>query len=440
MRPTLHPMRPSLFLAVLHLFLVSTFGQDGLYADFSTSMGNFTCKLHYDRAPKTVANFIALTTGERAWLDLVNGAARRTPFYDSLTFHRVVSGFVIQGGSRKGDGSDGPGYTFQDEFEPTLRHNKAGILSMANSGPHSNGSQFFITLTATPHLDDVHSVFGEVTNGLAVVQAIGNVAVDASSKPLTPVVMNSVVVRRVGAAAQAFNISTQGLPSVGGAGPTFTRAGNTSALQFPRSLYSEYLLFDSSNLVAWTKSKIGLYVSAPPSSDLDVTSSATGSTHFYRVAQVAYPGPLFTPPSVTENTLQLNFTSGAEGAILSVAFNNAGGGTTNLNGNVGAITGYTWTQEAYRGQLVLQSTNVAPLVLSLVFTNSTSGTFKGTAFTQPSSLAVAGTFTRTAPPSALANSSAFIAIQSEQSIRATTTSPSSRRVNKAAATRAKSRK
>jgi cyclophilin family peptidyl-prolyl cis-trans isomerase len=394
------------FLALL-LFLCAValaLAQDGIYADFTTSMGNFKCQLHYDRAPKTVANFISLVTGERGWIDLPTGAARRVPFYDGLTFHRVVSGFVIQGGSRKGDGTDGPGYTFPDEFEPTLRHNKAGILSMANSGLNSNGSQFFITLAATSFLDDVHSVFGEVTNGLAVVQAIGNVAVDANSKPLTPVTMQSVVIRRVGAAAQAFNASGQGLPSVGGAGPNIARSGANWLLQFPRALYSEYQLFDSSNLTTWTRSRIGLYVTPPPSTDLDVTNSATGPAHFFRVAQVAYPGPLYTPATVDDSTLQLTFTTGASGS-LTLAFNNAGGGTTNLDGSPGTITAYNWTQEAYRGQLVCQSTNVLPLVLSHVFTSSAGGYFKGTAYGQ-TQFTVGGTFTRTIPAPPLTSLSA----------------------------------
>lgn len=395
-------MRRFLALVLLFCASVSLMAQDGIYADFTTSMGSFTCKLHYDKAPKTVANFIALTTGERAWLDLPTGAAKRTPFYDGLTFHRVVSGFVIQGGSRKGDGTDGPGYTFQDEFEPTLRHSKAGILSMANSGLNSNGSQFFITLAATSYLDDVHSVFGEVTSGLSVVQAIGNVPVDTNSKPVTPIIMQSVVIRRVGAAAQAFDVSVQGLPSVGGAGPNFVRSGASALLQFPKSLYSEYTLFDSSNLTTWTKSKVGLYVTSPPSSDLDVTSSAAGLAHFYRVAQVAYPGPLFTPPSVAGTTLQLNFTVGASGT-LQFNFDNSGGGTTSYSG--GTITSYSWSQEAYRGQLVCYSTTLVPFVLSHVFTSSSGGFFKGTAYSN-SPFTVAGTFTQTIPGPLLAAASA----------------------------------
>lgn len=426
-------MRRFLALVLLFCAVAPLMAQDGIYADFTTSMGSFSCKLHYDRAPKTVANFIALTTGERGWLDLNTGAAKRTPFFDSLTFHRVISGFVIQGGSRNGLGTDGPGYTFQDEFNSTLRHDKAGILSMANSGLNSNGSQFFITLAATPHLDDVHSVFGEVTSGLSVVQAIGNVPVGANDKPVTPVVMQNVVIRRVGTAAQAFDISAQGLPSVGGAGPNFVRSGASSLLQFPKSLYSEYTLFDSANLQTWNGSRIALYVTPPPNNDLDVSSSAVGPAHFYRVAEVAYPGPIYTPPSVAGNTLQLNFTVGISGTLV-LAFNNSGGGTSSYMG--GTITSYEWAQEAYRGQLLLYTTTLVPFSLNHVFTSPTGGFFKGTAFLNTGEqLTVGGTFTRTVTPSAaIASLSATTSTESVQSVRTTKTRT---RTTKAVASRSK---
>jgi peptidyl-prolyl cis-trans isomerase A (cyclophilin A) len=115
----------------------------------------------FDKAPKTVANFVGLASGEQAWLDGFTGAVRRQPFYDGITFHRIVGGFVIQGGLAERAGDRRAGYHFRDEFDSTLRHSKEGILSMANSGPHSNGSQFFITLAATPGLNDVHSVLAK---------------------------------------------------------------------------------------------------------------------------------------------------------------------------------------------------------------------------------------------------------------------------------------
>jgi peptidyl-prolyl cis-trans isomerase A (cyclophilin A) len=369
--------------------------QDGIFADFVTSHGNFTCQLFHDRAPRTVANFVGLATGERSWLNLPRGEVARTPFFDGLTFHRVVSGFVIQGGSPKGDGTDGPGYTFRDEFDSTLRHSKAGILSMANSGPNSNGSQFFITLAATPFLDDVHSVFGEVTGGMDVVNVIVSVPVDSNSKPITPVIIQKVTIRRVGAAAQAFDVASQGLPVVGGAGAVLSKNGGNYALQFPRALYSEYLLYSSGDLVTWTAQRIGLYISAPPVSDLDVTSFATGKLRqFFRVPQIMYSGPIFTPPAVANSKLVLNLSGG--GGTIEWTFNNTGGGTSlyaaNQQNPNGSIVSYSWTQEAYRGRSYVRSTNVVDLQLSHVFTSAGGGTFKGTAFTSPSSTPISGTF------------------------------------------------
>lgn len=130
--------------------LMTVRAEDGLFAIFQTNRGSFTAQLDYEKAPSTVANFIGLVEGTRGWLDAQTGALRREPFYNGITFHRVISGFMIQGGSPNGQGTDGPGYSFGDEFHPALRHDAAGILSMANSGANTNGSQFFITLAPTP--------------------------------------------------------------------------------------------------------------------------------------------------------------------------------------------------------------------------------------------------------------------------------------------------
>lgn len=200
-------LKPSLALLVFACLapaLRAAPSADGLYARFDTSLGTFWCQLEFTRAPRTVANFVSLAEGTRPWLDFNRATVSNRRFYDGLTFHRVVQGFVIQGGSPNGLGNDNPGYTFKDEFHPQLRHSAAGVLSMANSGSNSNGSQFFVTLTNTPHLDDKHSVFGTVVEGLDVVFAIGAVAV-TDERPVTPVIMNAVTIERRGAAAQAFD-------------------------------------------------------------------------------------------------------------------------------------------------------------------------------------------------------------------------------------------
>ena len=169
----------------------------GTYAQFETTEGTFTVRLFDKEVPKTVANFIGLAEGTKEWNDPSTGEKKTAPYYDGVVFHRVIKGFMIQGGDRLGTGTGGPGYKFADEFNPSLRHTKAGILSMANAGPNTNGSQFFITLGPTSHLDQKHSVFGEVVEGLDVVKKIGNVATGSQDRPLKPVVMTHVTIKRV---------------------------------------------------------------------------------------------------------------------------------------------------------------------------------------------------------------------------------------------------
>jgi len=158
-------------------------------AVFDTSLGTFEAELYSKECPETVWNFINLAEGRQE-------TERQTNFYDGLTFHRIIQEFVLQGGCPQGTGMGGPGYQFKDEFDPSLRHDGAGVLSMANAGPGTNGSQFFITLDATPHLDNRHSVFGKVTKGIDVVKQIGAVKTDAADKPVEPVIINTVTIQR----------------------------------------------------------------------------------------------------------------------------------------------------------------------------------------------------------------------------------------------------
>ncbi len=169
---------------------------EALYATLKTSMGEIVIRLFEDKAPKTVANFVGLATGTKAWSIPTTGEQVKRPLYNGTIFHRVIPNFMIQGGDPLGRGTGGPGYRFSDEFHPDLRHHKPGILSMANAGPNSNGSQFFITHQATPWLDGKHSVFGEVVKGQEVVEAIGNAPRAAGDKPLTDIILTEVVILR----------------------------------------------------------------------------------------------------------------------------------------------------------------------------------------------------------------------------------------------------
>ena len=167
-----------------------------IYATLKTSMGDIVIQLFEDKAPKTVANFVDLATGAKEWTDPKTKEKVKRPLYNGTIFHRVIPGFMIQGGDPLGNGTGGPGYRFEDEFNPDLKHSKPYILSMANAGPNTNGSQFFITHKATPWLDGKHSVFGEVVKGQEVVDAIANVPRDFRDRPLKDVVIKEIVISR----------------------------------------------------------------------------------------------------------------------------------------------------------------------------------------------------------------------------------------------------
>ena len=168
----------------------------GVYAQFVTSEGSFTVRLFDQEAPKTVENFVGLAEGTKEWTDPRTNKKVSTRYYDGVIFHRVINGFMVQTGDPLGQGIGGPGYKFKDEFHPTLRHNKAGILSMANSGPNTNGGQFFITLGPTPHLDDRHSVFGEVVEGMEVVVKIGSTPTARQDRPVKDIAIQTITIER----------------------------------------------------------------------------------------------------------------------------------------------------------------------------------------------------------------------------------------------------
>lgn len=169
---------------------------DELHATLHTNRGDITVALLPNHAPKTVRNFVELAKGEREWVNPETGEKTSDKLYDGTVFHRVIGGFMIQGGDPLGNGTGGPGYDFADEFHPELAFNKPYLLAMANAGPNTNGSQFFITVGQTPHLNRRHTIFGEVADQASrdVVDAIATTPTDRADRPLEPVVIESVTV------------------------------------------------------------------------------------------------------------------------------------------------------------------------------------------------------------------------------------------------------
>lgn len=363
---------------------------DGLYAEFQTSMGTFTCRLEMEQAPRIVANFVGLATGERAWLS-ADGRVRTAPFYDGLMFHRVVAGFMIQSGSPNGEGTDDPGYAVLDEFDPALRHDAAGVLSMANTGPNSNGSQFFVTVADTAWLDDVHCVFGRVVEGLDVVTAISQVGTDAEDRPVTPVVLQNVRIQRVGAAAQAFDVNAHALPVVTGlrAGLSVTGA-DAVTVDFTREAFTAYRLYESPDLDTWTGRDLGIEPATPRPNGVSLDISGR-TKEFYALSRVKYAASTRAPPEMAGRTLTLNFNDGI--GQLVIVFNASGGGAYQYEGANGTVDEYAWYQDPYRGFLwPIYFSGLVPMTLRLDFDGDTAGVFSGTAYTEPS-LDVSGAFT-----------------------------------------------
>jgi len=353
-----------------------------IFADVQTTLGGFSLELFHEDVPRTVANFVSLAEGSRPW---INPATRQlqagVPYYDGIIFHRVIPNFMIQGGSPQGTGTDGPGYKFPDELVkgPSGRllhtHAAAGMISMANSGIHTNGSQFFITTSVTPpatfptHLDDKHTVFGRIVDGpggtaaqgQAVVDAIAATPRSASDKPLTPVVMETLRIRRAGASAEAFDAQAWALPTVGGeveATTTFTpgtAAGTLTQMQlsYASERYRAHAYEESTDLDSW--SSIGL--SSGPVTPIRTTASIRTYTHsnldetssFYlRVREIDYV-PLIAqtlPPLSATASLQLRFSTPS--SFTSTLALSPAGGTWDVAGPP-AASGPAVTTEYFPG-------------------------------------------------------------------------------------------
>lgn len=277
----------------IHAAFVPT--DDGVYAQFIVTHDGteyeFTAELHYKEVPMTVLNFMELAEGTKSWADFASVSQKNTPFYNGLTFHRVVSGFVMQAGSRNGSGSDGPGFQFPDEIDGSLSHHTEGVLSMANSGPNSNGSQFFITLAAATFLDGKHSIFGVIVDGMADVTALGIVPADGNGKPLSEMTITSASIIRVGLEANDFSAIEQVRPQVASFAPLefIADVGPLYTLRIPnRDSSLSYQLYGSIDLKNTWANLLSISQDFSLSGDFDVAATSLVTSHekyFFTVAE-----------------------------------------------------------------------------------------------------------------------------------------------------------
>lgn len=375
------PLRLSLLLAVNLLSAVGAAAapaDPGIFAVFQTNRGAFVCELFFEDAPMTVANFVGLAEGTRPFIDPAAGLVKR-PFYDGLTFHRVIKNFMIQGGSPNGQGTDGPGYQFGNEFSTGRLHNKAGVLSMANAGPDTNGSQFFITVAPTPHLDFKHSVFGEVVEGMDTVFAISQTETGNNDRPIDPVIIETIEIVRNGADAEAFDVDSQRLPKLNTLTPTMTM-DPLPALQFPRRIYQQEVLFVSSDLQTWTPHPLPFHTTAPADSSLDLSAITLGkSRQFFRLAVIEYG---YVAAKIVGKRLTLNSESHDLSFVLNFETDRAESpdapwlGTGSFNGEeVPRDLDYLYFQDPVSGRVLFVLSGLVQINAFLQFETETSGTF-----------------------------------------------------------------
>ncbi len=313
---------------------------EGLFAIFTMThggnpAGSFTCQLHYDKTPITVANFITLVEGTRGWINAPQAKLSNAPYYNGLKCHRIISNFMIQGGDPNGNGTGGPGYRFVDEFHPDLKHDHLGVLSMANSGKNTNGSQFFVTVSEPSNLNNVHTVFGRVVAGYdSCVLPLSNAATGASDVPVQDVVISNITIERLGAAAQAFNPLDPllGLPECSMHQTAIERIAGVMTLRWPEPAHASYYLLDSPNLQSWQGQSLSLYSGFQPlnSRIINVTNVplVNAPRHFFQLIKTIYT-PL-VPSSLNGRTLLLSGTR--FGINTTMTFASATGGTHLIQG------------------------------------------------------------------------------------------------------------
>lgn len=329
-------------LPLLLLLGLATSAHAQIYADVSVShgtsaLGTFRILLHHDKTPRTVANFIGLATGLRNWIDPATGKVQvATPYYDGLIFHRLIHNFIIQGGDPLGNGSGGPGYIFQDEFDQSLSHSGSYIISMANSGANSNGSQFFITLSAPTFLDNKHSIFGEVIddatypNSRALIDSFkdsGTFPTSASDLPDSPITINSVTLSGPDLAAFDINAPALMLPSVTGKSISINHDSTDSSfsLIWAAQRKFDYPLFYSTNLNTWALAANILSMNTDPNLEIGINAIATTPAGFYLVSEIDYSAVHEAPQNILSSGSVLDLEP--NGGTLRLTFDDNAGDT-----------------------------------------------------------------------------------------------------------------
>jgi len=297
---------------MLLLLLVTPLRSD-IFVDFTIShggneLGTFRAALYYEEVPRVVANFIGLGTGDLPWLDPETNRVREgAPYYDGLLFHRLEHDFVLQGGDPLGNGMGGPGYVFQDQFHPDLTHDGPYYLSMANSGPNSNGSQFFITLDQASFLDNLHSVFGKVVDGTEIIDAINNpdnFPTDADGFPEVPIVIESIAFSGSGLEDFRTSLDEHGLPrwrtvqvelQVNFEGDP---SSHEVFLDWHREAYWDYPVTGSANLQDWDRLGFLLSMDEDPDFSVEASGVYSASRGFFQVYAVDYSALPVIPQSM----------------------------------------------------------------------------------------------------------------------------------------------
>ena len=364
-------------------------GQDGLFADIVTTSGNLRVELYPNEAPLAVSNFVGLVEGSQKAINPATGQLIESGYYEGTVFHRVVANNVIEAGSPTGSASEGPGYSFQDEFHPSLTFDSPFVLAMANTGPNSNGSQFLITVAPSPELNNVHTIFGRLVEGNEIATSISAVPTDQADRPLTPITIESITIDRIGEDALAFQPDLAGLPRASQITPRIRKTSDGFQLGLDYEERTDYRLFVSRDLQQWTSERVAFVTDTTPRFPFDLTSIITGDNKgFFRLTQVKYPVVIFPPEALGGRTLDAAITSFAgfpqQTWIKYDIRDDRFARVTLKNGTMGDVTNYSYTLNS-------------PTRATAVFPSSLQDTFSLVQFILNFASATTGTFSAVLP-------------------------------------------